>query len=89
MFFDVLKTISMVRSLLNKPTHRRPVPFRPAPLCLALLRCRAPPHAERGRAGLGANRTVRPGNKVPCTLQGIEETSLQRLSRSTNEQNPR
>ena len=26
--------------------------------------------------------------KVPCTLQGIEETSLQRLSRSTNKRNP-
>ena len=25
--------------------------------------------------------------KVPCTLQGIEETSLQRFSRSTNKRN--
>ena len=45
--------------------------------------------AGRSRARLGANRNVRPDKqKVHRTFQCIEETSLQRLPRSTNERNP-
>ena len=43
--------------------------------------------AGRGRAGLDANRIVGLGNNLPRTLQSIEETSLERLSRSTNKRN--
>ena len=44
--------------------------------------------AGQGRARLGANRIIRPVKKVYRTPQGIEKTSLQRLSRSTNKRIP-
>ena len=43
--------------------------------------------AGRGRARLGANRTIRPKTKVHRTFQSIENKSLQRLSRNTNKRN--
>ena len=46
--------------------------------------------AERGRAGLGANRLVRPRNTSPVYLppKGSQKTSLERFSKSTNKRNP-
>ena len=53
-------------------------------------RVRAPGGAAvRVRARLNANRIIRQGNKKNHrSLQGIDERSLQRLSRSTNKRNP-
>ena len=44
--------------------------------------------AGRGRAGLDANRTVRPGDKPPPYLPKNQDKSPERLSRSTNKRNP-
>ena len=43
--------------------------------------------AESGRIECQQNCSSRK-QKLPCTLQGIEETSLERLSRSTEKRNP-
>ena len=44
--------------------------------------------ARRDRAGWGADRTARPEDKRPRTAQSLEDTSPERLPRSTNKQNP-
>ena len=44
--------------------------------------------AGQGRVGLGANRIVAQETRVPRTLQGIEDTSPERFSRSRNKRNP-
>ena len=43
--------------------------------------------AGRGWAGLGANRTIRPGNKSSVYPPRIAETSLERLLRKTKKRN--
>ena len=43
--------------------------------------------AGRGRARLGANSTVRSGDKGPSCSQVIDKTKSERLSRSTNKRN--